>query len=77
MSSCCTLGVFMEDYHYYFAKEMLCAPTDAQIKRAKRDWRTGSTGWEGVQISKDLIAESAQKDSEVPLLGMKASRRGK
>ena len=68
--SCCTLGVFMEDYHYYFAKQMQSAPTEAQLKRARSDWRAGSTGWEGVQIAKELIAIAAQKAAEKPLLNI-------
>jgi hypothetical protein len=68
--SCCTLGVFMDDYHYYFAKEMQCHPTEAQLKRAKHDWRAGSTGWEGVQIAKELIKLAAQKAAEKPLVNI-------
>ena len=68
--SCCTLGVFMEDYHYYFAKELQATPTDVQLKRAKHDWRAGSTGWEGVQIAKELITVAAQKAAEKPLVNI-------
>lgn len=68
--SCCTLGIFMDDFHYYYAKEMQSAPTEAQLKRAKSDWRSGSTGWEGVQIAKELIAIAAQKAAEKPLVNI-------
>lgn len=68
--SCCTNGVFMDDYKYYFAKEMKTAPTIAQLKRAKHDWRAGSTGWEAVQIAKELIATAEQKAKEKPLVNI-------
>ena len=68
--SCCTLGVFLEDYHYYWPKYHATPPTEAQLKRAKSDWRAGSTGWEGVQIAKELIAIAAQKAAEKPLVNI-------
>lgn len=60
----------MEDYHYYWPKYHSGPPSDAQLKRAKHDWRAGSTGWEGVQIAKELITVAAQKAAEKPLVNI-------
>lgn len=68
--SCCALSVFLEDFNYYFFKEMSAVPTDAQLKKSKSDWRAGSTGWEAVQIAKDRIADAARKAAETPLVNI-------
>ena len=68
--SCCHFSVFEEDFNYYFQKAFNCPPTEGQLKRAKSDWRSGSTGWEAVQIAKELIAIAEQKAKEKPLVNI-------
>lgn len=45
--SCCDLSVFMEDFNHYFKRFFEHAPTEAQLKNARSDWRAGNTGYEG------------------------------
>jgi hypothetical protein len=68
--SCCALSVFLDDFNYYFLKELGCIPTVNQLRNAKSDWRAGSTGWEGVQIAKERIADAARKAAEKPLVNI-------
>ena len=68
--SCCTYGVFMEDFHYYWSEYFDQPPTAAQLKRTKKDWREGSTGYEGVRIAKELETEAAAKALEKPLVNI-------
>ena len=70
MTGCCNLSAFMDDFHYYWPKYHSTPPTEAQLKRAKKDWRAGSTGWEGVQIAQELITEVATKAASKPLVNI-------
>lgn len=63
--SCCTFGVFMEDFRYYWPKYHDTPPTAAQLKRAKADWRAGNTGYEGVRNAQLRASEAIAKSKEV------------
>jgi D-tyrosyl-tRNA(Tyr) deacylase len=63
--SCCTLGVFMDDFHYYWPKYHDTPPTEAQIKSAQADWRAGNTGYEGVRNAQNRAADAIAKSKEV------------
>ena len=68
--SCCGLSDFMEDFNFYFWKDMENMPTADQLKKAKSDWRAGSTGWEAVKIAEERIEEAARKAAEEPLINI-------
>lgn len=68
--SCCHLSVFMEDFNDYWGQHFTTPPTLQQLARAKRDWKSGNTGWEGVQIAKQLAEDAATKAAGVPLVNI-------
>lgn len=57
----------MNDFNYYWPKYHASPPTETQLNRAKRDWRAGSTGWEGVQIAREILQEAELKQKQVLL----------
>lgn len=68
--SCCNFFDFKDDFDFYFKKLFDASPSHTQVKRAKRDWRAGSTGYEAACIAMDLQKEADRKASEVALVNI-------
>ena len=68
--SCCTWSSFKDDFSFYFKRQFLRSPDDADLKKAKSDWIAGSTGWEGVQIAKERIDHAAKKADEPAIINI-------
>jgi len=68
--SCCHFSDFEDDFSFYFKKQFGRSHDDEELKKAKADWRVGSTGWESVQIAKERIDAAVRKADELELVNI-------